>query len=66
MRLYISSYSSDCACFKCQYDITLVWPRTTWQLPKIWNQITLMGLATWKMACHTKTFQLLNGKESLT
>ena len=24
MRLYISSYSSDCACFKCQYDITLV------------------------------------------
>ena len=23
MRLYISSYSSDCACFKCQYDITL-------------------------------------------
>jgi hypothetical protein len=23
MRLYISSYSSDCACFKWQYDITL-------------------------------------------
>ena len=23
MRLYISSYSSDCTCFKCQYDITL-------------------------------------------
>ena len=24
MRIYISSYSSDCTCFKCQYDITLV------------------------------------------
>jgi hypothetical protein len=23
MRIYISSYSSDCTCFKCQYDITL-------------------------------------------
>jgi hypothetical protein len=24
MRIYISSYSSDCTYFKCQYDITLV------------------------------------------
>ena len=23
MQIYISSYSSDCTCFKCQYDITL-------------------------------------------
>lgn len=23
MRLYISSYISDCTCFKCRYDITL-------------------------------------------
>ena len=23
MRIYISNYSSDCICFKCQYDITL-------------------------------------------
>ena len=25
MRLYISSYSSDCTCFKCQHDIALDW-----------------------------------------
>ncbi len=25
MRIYISSYSSDCTYFKCQYDITLVY-----------------------------------------